>query len=468
MTIAASGETPASQARDGRKSLGIAGAQNLATTTKTPPRTRSITPRWLSRMLPWVDVPGGSYRVNSRLSHPLGNGRVGCEYADGTIRVDAAELGKLAPLRGFDNREALTALAGRFEEHTVPAGEAIVQQGQPVTGITVIADGRARQTRPGPYGQNSTLTVLADGDHFGGQALLGPGHTWKFGVTALTECTVLRLPRASLLEVVPSLPDLRSHLADMAGRPVPDINKRGEASITLGSGHHGEPALPTTFADYDPAPIEYPLSLAQTVLRMHTRVSDLYSQPMNQLEQQLRLTIEALRERREQELLNHRRFGLLHAADVSQRIRPRTGPPTPDDMDALLSMRRSTEFFLAHPRTLAAFRRQCTDRGIHPTHAGVDGKPVPAWRGVPMVPSDKVPVSAQHTSHILALRTGEPDSGVVGLHRASLDDEYEPGISVRHTGVDTHARASYLVSTYYSAAVLVPDALGILEDVTLT
>jgi hypothetical protein len=32
-------------------------------------------------------------------------------------------------------------------------------------------------------------------------------------------------------------------------------------------------------------------------------------------------------------------------------------------------------------------------------------------------------------------------------------------------GIDEKAVISYLVSTYYSAAVLVPDALGILEDV---
>jgi hypothetical protein len=32
-------------------------------------------------------------------------------------------------------------------------------------------------------------------------------------------------------------------------------------------------------------------------------------------------------------------------------------------------------------------------------------------------------------------------------------------------GIDDQAIISYLVSTYYSAAVLVPDAIGILENV---
>jgi hypothetical protein len=34
-------------------------------------------------------------------------------------------------------------------------------------------------------------------------------------------------------------------------------------------------------------------------------------------------------------------------------------------------------------------------------------------------------------------------------------------------GISEKAIISYLVSTYYSAAVLVPDALGILEDVKI-
>ncbi len=94
------------------------------------------------------------------------------------------------------------------------------------------------------------------------------------------------------------------------------------------------------------------------MLRVHSRVADLYNQPMDQIEQQLRLTIEALRERQEHELINNRDFGLLHNADFKQRIHTRTGPPTPDDLDELLCRRRKSRFFLAHPRAIAAFGRR--------------------------------------------------------------------------------------------------------------
>jgi encapsulin shell SprI-like protein len=107
-------------------------------------------------------------------------------------------------------------------------------------------------------------------------------------------------------------------------------NEYGEAAIKLASGHAQEDPLDGTYADYELKPREYQLSVAQTVLRVHTRVADLFNNPMNQVEEQLRLTIEALRERQEHELVNNRDFGLLHQTEFLQRISTRTGPPTPE------------------------------------------------------------------------------------------------------------------------------------------
>jgi hypothetical protein len=188
---------------------------------------------------------------------------------------------------------------------------------------------------------------------------------------------------------------------------------------------------------------------------------------MNQSEQQLRLTIEALRERQEYELINNREFGLLHNADLKQRLHPRTGKPTPDDLDELLTRRRKSKFFLAHPRTIAAFSRQCNRLGIYPQNIDMDGSKVIAWRGVPILPCNKIPITKHQTSSILVLRIGEEDQGVIGLHQTGISDEYQPSLSVRFMGISDKAIISYLVSAYYSAAILVPDALGILEDVEI-
>jgi hypothetical protein len=244
-------------------------------------------------------------------------------------------------------------------------------------------------------------------------------------------------------------------------------NRRGEAAIELSADHAQEHPLAGTFVDYELQPREYELSVAQTILRVHTRVADLYNNPMNQTEQQLRLTIEALREKQEDELVNNPDFGLLHNVDAQQRLSTRTGPPTPDDMDALLARRRKTRFYLAHPYTIAAFGRECNHRGIYSPTVEVDGRQIQAWRGVSIFPCNKIPISQYRTSSILAMRTGLDDEGVIGLHQTGIPDEVEPGLNVRFMSIDDKAIISYLLSTYYSVAVLVPDALGVLENVEI-
>jgi hypothetical protein len=69
---------------------------------------------------------------------------------------------------------------------------------------------------------------------------------------------------------------------------------------------------------------------------------------------------------------------------------------------------------------------------------------------------------------MLLMRTGEHNQGVVGLHQTGIPDEYQPSLSVRFMGINDKAVINYLVSAYYSAAVLVPDALGILENVEIS
>ncbi|MGH8910375.1 MAG: family 2B encapsulin nanocompartment shell protein, partial [Egibacteraceae bacterium] len=226
-----------------------------------------------------------------------------------------------------------------------------------------------------------------------------------------------------------------------------------------------EEDLPGTYVDYETAPREYHLSMSSTVLRVQTRVADLYNDPMNQVDQQLRLTVEALRERQEHEMINNREFGLLHNADLSQRIPTRSGPPTPDDFDELLTRRRKTQFLFAHPRAIAAFGRECNRQGLYPDSVVLADEAVPTWRGVPLLSCNKIPVSETGTTSILAMRTGEADQGVVGLHQTGIPDEYQPSLNVRFMGISEKSIISYLVTAYYSAAVLVPDALGILEDV---
>lgn len=451
--------------RQEQLSLGVKAARTLATTTKSLPQMRSITTRWLLSQLPWVEVPGGSYRVNRRLTYTVGDGKVSFFQTGAQVQVVPLELTEIELLRGFADETALGALADAFEQREYEAGSTLVTAGQPLDQLVLVVHGKVTRHGEGQYGTETHLGTATDGDHFGGELLSGDDATWGFTARAATRVVALALPAGSYARLNGRLDSLRAHVAQAASQPRKPQNRKGEANIDLSAGHDGEPVLAGTYVDYEPSPREYDLAVAQTVLRVHNRVTDLYNDPMNQFEQQLRLTVEALRERQEHELVNNPDFGLLHNADLKSRITTRTGPPTPGDLDELLCRRRKTRLFLAHPRAIAAIGRECTKAGIYPEPVVVDGKRVTAWRGVPILPCDKIPVTEAGTTSVLAMRTGEDDAGVIGLRPKNLADEYRPGLNVRFMGINDRAVSSYLVSAYHSVAVLVPDALGILDDV---
>jgi len=226
-----------------------------------------------------------------------------------------------------------------------------------------------------------------------------------------------------------------------------------------------ERELPATFVDYEEWGREYVLNAVNTVVDVHTRVSDLYSSPHNQIKEQLRLTIETVKERQESELINNKEYGLLNNVADSQKVKSRTGSPTPDDLDELISkVWKEPAFFLAHPQAIAAFGRECTRRGVPPPTVALFGSQFLTWRGIPLIPCDKLRVTKGKTN-ILLIRTGESRQGVVGLYQPNLPGQQTMGLSVRFMGINHKAIASYLVSLYCSLAVLTEDAIAVLENV---
>ncbi|MBT1095651.1 family 2B encapsulin nanocompartment shell protein [Streptomyces chartreusis] len=450
-----------------QQSLGTAAARNLATTTKSAPQMQEISSRWLLRMLPWVNVQGGTYRVNRRLTYAVGDGRVTFVKTGDRVDVIPAELCELPALRDYEDEEVLSELAQRCQQREFTAGSVIASFGSQADEVLLLAHGRVEKLGTGPYGEDESLGVLADGAYLGDQALLDADAIWEYSVRAVTACTVLVLPRQDVERVAERADSLREHLEQLRAIPEQRTNKYGEREIDLAAGHSGEPDIPHTFVDYEARPREYELSVAQTVLRIHSRVADLYNQPMNQTEQQLRLTVEALKERQEHELINNREFGLLNNCEYDQRLQPHDGVPSPDDMDELLCRRRGTKLFLAHPRAISAFGRELNKRGLVPETIEMAGNRIPTWRGVPIFPCNKIPVTDARTTSIIAMRTGESEQGVIGLQQSGIPDEIEPSLSCRFMGINEQAIIKYLVTAYYSAAVLVPDALGVLENVEI-
>jgi hypothetical protein len=240
---------------------------------------------------------------------------------------------------------------------------------------------------------------------------------------------------------------------------------KNPTDVEVACGNQAESELPKTYVDYIENPREYFLNTVTTVLDVHTRISDLYNKPYDQIKEQLRLTIETVKEKQEGELINNADYGLLTNVDTAQRISTRTGAPQPDDLDELITkVWKEPAFFLAHPLAIAAFGRECTRRGVPPPTVSLFGSQFLTWRGLPLIPSDKVPLEDNKTK-ILLLRVGEKRQGVVGLYQPGLVGEQTPGLSVRFMGIGRNAISSYLISLYCSLAVLTEDALAVLDNV---
>jgi len=256
------------------------------------------------------------------------------------------------------------------------------------------------------------------------------------------------------------------------------VNKvlEGETPLdVLCSSEKKGPEIPEGYVQYQQKPREYILNSISTIINVDTAVEDVFSSPYDQTKEQLHLAIESLRERQESQIINNDDYGLLKNVPAGQRVTPgnKAGSPMPDDLDELLSkVWKEPGFFLAHPRAVAAFQRECTRRGVPPVTANLFGGTFILWRGVPIVPTDKLlvdglktPKSKSGKTNILLVRSGEAKRGVIGLYQTGVQNEQGRGLSVRFRGVDNKGLASYLLSLYCSAAILSDDAIAVLEDV---
>ena len=460
-------ETPQVQAEKKQETFTQDAARQLATTTKSVPQMVGITPRYLTRLLPWVEVNSGTYRVNRQKVMLMQEAKIRFDFEGGESHLQAHHLRTLSLFRNVEE-EILKTLAGKFKGETFAAGELIIREGDPGDKFYIIMSGKTEARQAGKHGRDLRLGIMNEGSYFGEIALLMDSPRVA-SVEAVTATSVLGLGRKDFDGLLKADPGLKQRLiSEMEERErlrATLANEFGEQKLELYTGDASADDLASTHVEYAESPREYPLTMLQSIVRIHTRMADIFNEPINQLREQLRMTIESLKERQEWELINHNDFGLVNQVAPSMRLATRSGPPTPDDMDDLLAkVWKSPAMFLAHPNAIAAFGRECTRRGVPPATIEIFGSPLLTWRGVPIVPCDKLVVD-QGTSNILLMRLGEERQGVVGLHQTGLPGEQQPSLSVRHMGIDARAVSSYLINLYFSCAVLVDDAVGMLEDV---
>lgn len=448
-----------------RTSLGEVAARNLADVTKTKPQMASISPRWLLRMLPWANVESGLYRLNKVRV-------VGSAFEPVATRIEGEKaamqpenLRSIPLFRDLDDAQ-LATLTSKFKSQQIPAGTLIFREGEEGNEMFVLASGKVEVFRKSAIGKDAVISLGQPGDYFGEVALV-TGAPRNASIRTVQPSLILKLSKKDLSSVLASSPVLAERLV----RSAQSRTGLEEAPIELSTIGDGESAISSTFVDYDERPQEIALSSIVTTLRVHTRVMDLYKQPFDQLREQAQLVIEAMKERQEWELINSPDFGLLKNVAPSMRATTRRGPPTPDDLDDLISrVWKEPSFLLAHPLAIAAFGRECTRRGVPPPTASHFGSQFLTWRGIPLVPSDKMPIDYSGPSprtSILLMRVGEDRRGVVGLHQPNIGDERLPSFALRFNGIDQSGVGNYLVSLYFSLAVLADDAIGMLSGVEL-
>jgi CRP-like cAMP-binding protein len=445
-------------------------ARNLATTTKSVPQMVGITPRYLTRLLPWVEVNSGTYRVNRQKVVLAQDEKIRFDFEGGDSHLKAHHLKALSLFHNLEE-SILETLAGKFKGETFAPGEIIIKEGDPGDKFYIVISGKTEARQAGKHGRDIRLEIMNEGSYFGEIALLRDSPRVA-SVEAVTQASVLGLNRRDFDRLLKAAPGLKERLiSEMEERDrlrATLANEFGEQKLESFTGDASEEELAGTHVEYAESPREYSLTMLQSIVRIHTRMADIFNEPINQLREQLRMTIEGMKERQEWELINHSEFGLVNQVAPSMRLATRRGPPTPDDLDDLLAkVWKSPAMFLAHPKAIAAFGRECTRRGVPPATIEVFGSPFLTWRGVPIVPCDKLEIK-QGASNILLMRLGEERQGVVGLHQTGIPGEQQPSLSVRHMGIDARAISSYLINLYFSCAVLVDDALGMLEDVEVT
>ena len=103
-----------------QRSVTTSVAKNLANTTKTPPKMMSITPRWLLSLLPWVQVDGGTYRVNRTKVELSKAERIGVDVSGGRAPADQ-------PRRTELSRRPAVAAAADEKSIAVSHGNKIAQ-----------------------------------------------------------------------------------------------------------------------------------------------------------------------------------------------------------------------------------------------------------------------------------------------------------------------------------------------------
>ncbi len=177
-------------------SLSAAAARNLATATVTVPQNAARTPRWLHKLLPWIDVDGGVYRVNRRKVLVPKGALIITEVDGKKAHVDARSLRSIPFLANWTMKRCTRSRPQFTAEHH-ERGKVIAKEGDAGKKLYVVARGKLELSITGPHGDKLRQGLLGEGAYFGSDALLGEG-TKVPTIVALTAVTLVTLDRSEV------------------------------------------------------------------------------------------------------------------------------------------------------------------------------------------------------------------------------------------------------------------------------
>jgi CRP/FNR family transcriptional regulator len=135
---------------------------------------------------------------------------------DSTASIILARLQSVSYLAGLGSH-ILTELANIAGERSYTAGQVIFWEGEPVTGLYLIAEGIVKISRYSTEGREHILHLIHTGDTFNDVAALDGGPN-PATATAYSDVTVYMLPRHELRTIVERYPDLAWALIESMAR----------------------------------------------------------------------------------------------------------------------------------------------------------------------------------------------------------------------------------------------------------
>jgi hypothetical protein len=212
----------------------------------------------------------------------------------------------------------------------------------------------------------------------------------------------------------------------------------------------------------------------ETIIKIPSKVDDIFNLPHNQKEIQIHLTLEKIFERKELLLFyfghtddnydkndgRKDQYGLLNYCVNHNKVLYAKGAFSLDYLDHMLSnVWIKPTFFVLHPDMLYHINTLCTQKGIHPETTELMGHKFATWRGIPLLPTDKLKRPNKNIYDIFLIRSGESDNGVVQLINNNISYEQTASLVVKENSTDDYGMTNLRISYYFNVAVLSSDAI---------